>query len=462
MSAEQPSALSRVGAGLAGLARGLNPWAVRARPATEEEVSRAARLFFYLCGAMVTGFILWACYFELDVVSEAEGEIIPSTRVKRVQHLEGGIIMDILVKEGDPVKQDQELLVLESTASDSSKEEVEVRVASLTAEIARLQAELQDLPAPVFPPELVARAGDMVDQARKLFLARKARVDNELAAQRGEVRQKEQLINEISARLRNNKRGLEILREQIAISADLLKDQLTTKYKHLSFLQEESTLKSRIEEDGAALSRAEAGLAGEKEKLTKVTSLFKENAREDLRKASRELEEFNQRLRKYADTLLRMVIRSPVDGVVKTMYVVNVGEVIKPGTTIMDIVPGGDRLVVEAHLPVRDIGYVQVGQQAVVKLASRDSSRYGSLAGWVRGVSPDAVTMPSSMPGGASRTYYRVLVMTDQDHFQRGHNRYNLYPGVQVTAGILVGRRTVMEYLLEPFLQTFGYSLHEL
>ncbi len=441
---------------------GLNPWARREGPITEAEVSRAARLFFYLCGALVTAFILWACFFKLDVVSEAEGEIIPSTKVKRVQHLEGGIIMEILVKEGDKVKQDQELLVLESTASDSSKEEVEVRMASLQAEIIRIQAELQDQAEPIFPPELATGHKDMVDQARKLFQARRTRLNNELASQREEIKQKEQLVNEITTRIRNNHRGLEILREQIAISADLLKDQLTTKYKHLSFLQEESNLKSRIEEDGSALKRAEAGLASEKEKLIKLTSLYKETAREDLRKASREMEEFTQRLRKYTDTLQRMIIRSPVDGVVKTLYVVNVGEVVRPGTTIMDIVPAGDRLVVEAHLPVRDIGYVQVGQQAVIKLASRDASRYGSMDGWVLNISPDTVTSQGAGPGGGTKTYYRVLIMTNKDHFERGHNRYNLYPGVQVTAGIHVGQRTIMEYLLEPFLQTFGYALHEL
>ena len=455
-----------LGSGLASwlgrVGQGLNPFVQRQGPVTEVEVSRAARMFFYLCGALVLSFTVWACFFELDVVSEAEGEVIPSTKVKRVQHLEGGIIMEILVKEGDQVKQEQELLVLESTASDSSKEEVEVRMASLRAEIIRIQAELQDLPEPVFPPDLLTRHKDMVDQATKLFLARRTRLNNELGSQREDIKQKEQLINEVSARVRNNRRSLEILRQQIAISADLLKDQLTTKYKHLSFLQEESNLMSRIEEDGSALKRAEAGLASEREKLTKLTSLFKETAREDLRKASRELEEFTQRLRKYSDTLERMIIRSPVDGVVKTLYVVNVGEVVRPGTTIMDIVPAGDRLVVEAHLPVRDIGYVQVGQKAVVKLASRDASRYGSLDGWVLNISPDAVTTAGASAAGPSKTYYRVLVMTASDHFERGHNRYNLYPGVQVTAGIHVGQRTIMEYLLEPFLQTFGYALHEL
>lgn len=439
----------------------LNPFRRPEGPPTDADVARAARMFFYLCGTMVLSFLAWACVFDLDVVSEVEGEVIPRTRVKRVQHLEGGIIMDILVREGDQVRQDQELLVLESTASDSSKEEVEVRMASLRVEIARLEAELGNLPAPVFPPELVARHKDMVDQARQMFTARRTRLNNELTSQREDIKQKEQLINEISARVRNNRKGLELLREQIAISEDLLKDQLTTKYKHLSFLQEESTLKSRIEEDGAALKRAEAGLASEREKLTKLTSVFAEAAREDLRKASRELEEFTQRLRKYTDTLDRMIIRSPVAGVVKTLYVVNVGEVIKPGTTIMDIVPAGDRLVVEAHLPVRDIGYVQTGQRAVVKLASRDASRYGNLEGWVTHVSPDAVTV-STVQGAPARTFYRVQIMTERDFFERARNRYNLYPGVQVTAGIHIGRRTVMEYLLEPFLQTFGYSLHEL
>ena len=148
-------------------------------------------------------------------------------------------------------------------------------------------------------------------------------------------------------------------------------------------------------------------------------------------------------------------MRSPVDGTIKTLYVVTVGGVIRPGDTIVDIVPAGDRLIIEAKLPTQDIGYVALGQAAIIKLASSDAMRFGGLKGNVVNISPDTLLTPEGMP------YYKVRIETESDHFQRGQLRYNLFPGMQVVASIQTGKRTVLQYILDPLRGAMSDALQE-
>lgn len=424
-------------------------------PEYSGEVKAASHFFLFLCIAMCLGFLAWACFFQLDIVSQAEGEVIPSSRVKPVQHLEGGIIRKISVREGESVAKGQELIVLEATASDSTVDELEVRVTSLRVNIARLEAEDKGLDAPRYPQDIYKKFPALIERSLKLFQTRKARVDSDLISEQEKIKQREQDIRQITSRQRNSRNSLKLLREQIAISAGLLEDGLTSRYKHLGFLKEESKLKSSIEEDSAKLAKARSALAQAKADIGEIRNSYLASVREDLQESRREFDELSQRLRKFEDNLSRTVIRSPVDGVIKTLYVVSIGEVVKSGMTIMDIVPVGDKLVIEARLPISDIGYVKDGQKAVVKLASGDASRFGNIDGKVVNISPDADSTERGL------TFYRVRIETGKDFFEHDGNYYKLFPGIRVIAGIHIGTRSVMEYLLEPFMGSMSYAMRE-
>jgi adhesin transport system membrane fusion protein len=450
------------------------------------EVDKTTKIFFYLCVGFCVSFFLWASVCSLDIVSNAIGEVIPSSKVKRIQHLEGGIVQAINVREGERVKAGQPLIELEATASDSTVEEINVRINSLTSEISRLEAESRwfETPdgngtsennatvkagggtpvrvtvdpnsvEPDFSPELEAQFPELISQAKALYQARRDRFLNELNAQREKIKQREQDIKEIEVRMRNSRQSLKYVREQIKISEDLLKDKLTSRYKHLGFLKEESNLLSKIQEDTAALSRSRSALAAAEDALEQIYNSYHEEVQESLRKARREVMEFSQRLRKTSDSLERTVIRAPGDGIVKSIYVRGVGEVVQPGMTVLDIVPAGDKLVVEAHLALGDIGYVQPGQPATVRLPTGDARMFGSLDGVVTTISPDAITVPEE------GTFYKVLVETESDRFERGGRRYQLYPGMRLLVGIKTGERTVMEYLLYPYFDTLYHGFHE-
>ncbi|HER26775.1 MAG TPA: HlyD family type I secretion periplasmic adaptor subunit [Rhodospirillales bacterium] len=412
-------------------------------------------LFLVLLVVSCLAFGAWATIGTLDIVSLANGEVIPSSQIKKVQHLEGGIVREISVSEGQVVERNQQLLVLEPIRSNADVAELGVRLRSLRAEIARLEAEARGRKKPVFPADLTANAPLLVRQTLELFDSRKRSMQGRIDSQKETIIQKRQDEREINARIRNQQDSLELMAEQIAISEELLKEELTNRYVHLDLLKEASRLKGQHEQDVAALVRAKSAIKEAQTQLKSIYNLFAEEAGTALETSRLEFNELSQRERKYRDSLDRTVVRSPVAGIVKTLYISTIGGVLKAGDTIVEIVPTGDKLVIEARLPTQDIGYVQVGQSALVKLASADARRFGGLEGTVVQVSPDTLVTRDGVP------YYRVRIETGKDRFLRGAEQYQLFPGMQVVASIRTGERTVAEYLAGPFLGTLNGALKE-
>ncbi len=413
------------------------------------------RLFIWISCALFLFFLVWAALARLDIVSMASGQVIPSTKVKSVQHYEGGIILDIKVKEGEEVKAGQPLVELEETIQGASVEELAVRLTSLKVEAIRLTALTKGEKTLIYPKELAEREPALIQESIALFNSIKKRMATAEEIQRQNIIQRKQDIAEINARLRNNRNNLNILQKQIKLSAELLREQLTTEFKHLEYKRQESSLRNKIEQDRAALPRAEAALNEAKQELENTITKNNEETRGKLIKINQELEELSQRMKKFADTLSRTTIRSPVDGVVKKLYYVTKGGVVRAGETIVDIVPSSDKLVVEASLPIADIGYVQVGQKATVKLASSDGARFSKLDGIVTQISPDTFTTQTG------ETYYSVRIEVDSNAFTHGSFSYKLIPGMLVVAYIHTGTRSVLEYLFDPFIGSLGEALQE-
>ena len=421
----------------------------------EEDVQKTTHLFLGLCVLLCASFFVWASVGKLDIVSMATGEVIPSSQVKSVQHLEGGIVRKIAVREGDHVKKGQPLVILEPTASGADVGELQVRLNSLRVTIASLESEAAGLKKPVFPEDLSKSQPLLIKQALEQFDKRKRQRLSDVTSYKEVVLQRRQNIKETSARIKNQRRSYSLLKEQIKISEDLLKDDLTNRYNHLNLLRDGSRMRGKVEEDVAALQRNKSALKEAQAKLENIKNEQAVGIGKKLEEARLNYNKLVQRILKFEDNLSRTVLRSPVNGVVKTLYVVTIGGVLKPGFTVVDIVPGGDRLIIEAKLPTQDIGYVRRGQQALVMMASADAMRFGNLTGKVVRVSPDTLVTNEGMP------FYKVRIETEQDHFQRGKLKYQLFPGMQVMTNIQTGQRTVLEYIFDPFLRSFNDAMLE-
>ena len=411
--------------------------------------------FLMLCVLAVGAFGAWSYYGKLDIVSDAVGEVVPSSQVKSIQHLEGGIVQEILIREGDTVTSGQELVGLEHTASGADVQELTVRMNALRVDIARHEAELKRSKKVKYPKDITRNQKTLIRQANQRFKNRISRINNLVASQQQLVTQRREEGREISARIDKRRNSLVLLKEQIAISDELLKEDLTNRMLHLNLLKEHNELVGGIAEDLAGQKRIAASIIEARARVNTLRASFNEEVRSELDTKRRSIKEFNERMGRLEDNLARTVLRSPVEGVVKTLYVATLGGVVKPGDTVVDIVPAGDKLVIEAKLPAQDVGYVAPGQVAKVTLASGDAIRFGRLEGRVMSISPDTLVTKDNVP------YYKVRVETERGYFERGDARYLLVPGVQVICSIQTGQRTVLEYILDPFMGAFRAAMQE-
>ena len=403
----------------------------------------------------VSTIFIWLWLGTLDIVSLTSGSVVPSSQVKTIQHLEGGIISKIYIKEGQKVLANQPLLDLENTDSEANVGEMLVRLATLTVKTARLEAESNDSKTIIFKPEIEKRTPKLAQQERALFKARRDSYLSGIASQKGLVAQKEQVIQQVKSRLSHSENKLKLLQEQISISNELLKDELTNRYNHITLLKDEAIILSNIDEDKALLKGSEASLVEAQEKLNEIRLGYQAKSREEMEESRREHSELSQRMEKLKDSLKRTTLRAPVDGTIKTLNVHTVGGVIRPGEAVIEIVPVDDMLLIEVSLPPQDVGFVQVGQTAQIRLASADATRLGKLDGKVIHISPDSIINKEGV------AFYKVRIETNKSFFERNGLKYYLSPGVQVSASIVTGERTVFEYLFEPFLGGMEKALRE-
>lgn len=350
---------------------------------------------------------LLSTIFPVEVVAVASGEVTPSGQVKRIQHLEGGIISEIVVEEGQRVSQGDVLMRFEGVSATADMNELDAYLASLRLDILRLEAEQRGSDTLDAPADLASRFPALVLETKSLLKSRRDRV-------------------------RGMEEALKLQREQVAISEQLLKSEIQSKLSHISVLREENQLKGRLQE-------------------------YRQEVSTQLGKAKKELAEKDQRMLKYSDSVSRNDVRTPVAGEVKVIYFKTKGGVVPPGGVVMEVVPSGEKLVVEVKLPVADIGYVEIGQTANLRLASRDAMRFGSIKGKVAYVSPDSSSGNTPQEG----PYYRVRIETNVDRFESGGQSYRLIPGVQVVASIITGDRSLFSYFMSPFLSASVTAFRE-
>ena len=320
-------------------------------------------------------------------------------------------------------------VILAATASEVDVDEAQVQIDSKIIQSIRLEAEINNFDVPVFPDELVNKREELINKSIELFISRKDKIEGD--------------IKEVNASIIQHQTAIDILIKQTDMSQQLLDEGIITEFTHLNLLKELNAAKGTLE---AAIE--------EKDNITKE---FIEDARNQRQVAQREISELNETIRALKDNLDRTVITAPVDGVVKNLFFVTIGGVIRPGEPILDIVPTKDNLIVEARLQESDIGFVKPGQSAVVKLSSSDAVNFGQINGIVDRISPD-----TEQDENDNRiVFYNIFVELDQNYFESKEKIYYLVPGVKVTASIQIGERTLANYLLSPFIGSLGQSFQE-
>lgn len=362
------------------------------------------QLTLWLVASAITIFIAWSGFASLDEVAIGEGRVTPASKGQVIQSLEGGILSELTVREGDVVQAGQKLATLDPVQARSSMEEALERIAALEARAARLHAEMNDEPEVVFPAEL---AGDkaVIARERQLFAANR------------------RAFHENVANLRNQ---LRLAEDELKIALPLLRTGATNEVEIL-----------RLKQKVAELST----------KLSATQSEYYVALKADYANTMADLGPLRKIREGRADQLRRTVITSPAKGIVKDIRVSTIGGVVTPGGVLMEIVPLGDQLLIEARLSPRDIAFIHPDQDATVKISAFDSSIYGTLPARVERISPDTIEDQVDR----RIYYYRVYVLTEHAYLEtRDGKRHPILPGMVATAEIRTGRRTVLDYLLKP------------
>ncbi len=370
---------------------------------SESHYTGAVRLIV-ISTALILVSVIWAWFGVLDEVSTGTGKVIPSSRDQVLQSLEGGILTELYVHEGDQVQAGQVVARLDATRSQSNVGESAARYRAALAAASRLNAEVNDQPLS-FPPEL-SKFPDLMASEARLYKTRRAQLSDATA---------------------QFKESLALANRELAITQRLAKTGAASSVEVLRLQRDKSDLEL---------------------KLTDMRSQYYVQAREELAKANAEADSMAQVVKGREDTVTRLTIRSPMRGIVKNIKVSTVGGVVPPNGELMNIVPMNDRLLIEARLSPRDIAFIHPGQRAVVKISAYDYAIYGGLNGVVESISPDTI-QDEVKP---EIYYYRVFIRTDNDYVQnKAGQRFSISPGMVSTVDIKTGEKTVMDYLIKPF-----------
>jgi len=388
----------------------------------------------------------WANFATLDEVSIATGEVVPAGRIRVIQHLEGGIIQEIYVTEGDTVREGQTLLQLDLASGGTNQEELQVRIDSERLVKARLEAEATGSELN-FPEDVALRRPAIVAAQRQAYEARRRELSSTIQVMREQVKQRVLEVEELTARSRAVKSNYRLALERLKMSKSLLAEGLTAKMEHLELEAEVENLDGEMKSLRPSLPKVEAAVEEARQRQQETESRFRREAQDQLGKIEENIARVTELLSDATAQGIRAEIKSSINGVVKNMRYNSIGNVVKPGEPIMELVPTGDRLVVEAKLNPIDRGYVNEGQAATVKISTYDFARYGGLEGIVIRVAPDSSTDEDGAP------YFRVVVQTDKNFLGLREGNLPITPGMQATVDIHTGEKSVMDYLVKPVLK---------
>ncbi len=412
------------------------------------------RMFAWPVMILMTGMIIWSYFAELDEVAIATGEVVPRGKIKVVQHLEGGIIQELFVAEGDVVKKGQDLLQLDLASSGTNKEELQVRLDSDLLTRARLVAEAEGTELK-FPADVAERRQTIVQSQRQAYNARKREFGSTLRVMAEQVKQKQLETQELQAKRKAAERNYGLARERLKISKSLLSEGLTSKIDHLQLEAEVESLEGELKGLDQSIPKTQAAVEESKQRLEESETRFRREARDELGKTEQSIARIRELLTKATEQGIRANIKSPIDGVVKNMRYNTIGGVVKSGEPILEIVPTGERLVIEAKLNPTERGFISEGQRAVVKISSYDFARYGGLDGEVIRVGADSSTDENGAP------FFRVVVSTERNYLGQREGDLPITPGMQATVDIHTGTKSVLDYLIKPVLKMKDEAFRE-
>jgi adhesin transport system membrane fusion protein len=398
--------------------------------------------------------IVWASVAQVDEVTKGEAKVIPSRQLQVIQSLDGGVVSEILVKEGQVVEAGQLLLKIDETRATSGVRESAAQAFSLRVKAARLKALAEGT---AFEPP-AAQEGNLeeariLDEERQLYDAKRSELSAMLSINDQQLAQRRQELSEAQARRNSAQRSMDLSQQELSKTRPLLATGAVSEVEVLRLEREVSRARGDMEQAGAQSARAQAAINEASRKIQETDLSFRNEARKELSEVLARLNALTEGAVALADKVDKSQVKSPVHGRVQRLLANTVGGVVSPGRDIVEIVPLDDALVLEAKIQPRDIAFIHPGQAATVKFSAYDFAIYGGMEAVVENISPDTVTNERG-----DQTYYVVRVRTTQPQL---NDKMPILPGMTAEVDVLTGQKTVMSYLLKPVLRAHERALSE-
>ncbi len=419
---------------------------------------RRGHSFAYILSLMTllffVAFVVWANYAVLDEVTRGEGRVIPSSKTQIIQNLEGGILSEILVHEGDIVERGSILLRIDNTAAQANFRDLQSQYYNLQATIARLEAEQDDKDL-VFSDEILKEAPGAAADQKTLFEARRQQLKAQISVLESQASQRQQETGEMASRLKQLQRNLQLAREEMAITEPLVRSGVVPRIDQVRIERQVADIEGEINTIRLSVPRLKTAAEEAAQRIMQVRLAAKAEVSDELNKARAEFKSVRETLFAGEDRVTRTEVRSPVRGTVKEIKLNTLGGVIRPGQDIVEIVPLDDTLLVEARIRPADIAFLRPGQESMIKVAAYDFSIYGGLKGKLEQISADTIR------DDQGESFYRVYLRTERNTLVHQGSELPIIPGMTATVEILTGKKSVLDYLLKPILKARQRALRE-
>jgi adhesin transport system membrane fusion protein len=426
-------------------------WVTEADWARLQQEPVRARLLLRVIAYIMLLLFIWAAFAKVDEVARGEGKVIPSSQLQVIQSFDGGVVEEVLVKEGQVVNKGDLLLRIDPTRFIATYRENRAEYLSLQARAARLQALTSNTEFQL-PKNILDESPDIADHERKLYLSNQKELDEQLSIAKSQLTQREEELNEVRAKLVQVSRALELSKQELNVTKPLLASGAISEVEILRLEGEVSNASGEKQQALAQEQRLISAIEESQSKLRETELLVINKWRTELSEVLSKVASLTESSSGLADKIKLAEIRSPVRGTVQRVFTNTVGGVVQPGHEVIEMVPLDDQLLIEAKVSPKDIAFLHPDQDAIVKFTAYDFVVYGGLKGKVEHISADTITDEKD------RTYYIVRVRTDRTGFDPS---LPIMPGMMTQVDILTGKKTVLAYLLKPVLRAKQNALTE-
>ncbi|QRK84542.1 HlyD family type I secretion periplasmic adaptor subunit [Pseudomonas sp. R4-83] len=420
-----------------------------------EDAPRVVRLTIWAIIGFFVFLMLWANFAVIDEVTKGDGKAIPSSKIQKIQNLEGGIVAELFVKEGQIVEAGAPLIRLDDTRFASNVGETEADRLSMLLRVERLSAEVDDRPLN-FPEDVLKAVPGQAKSEESLYISRRQQLHDEIGGLQEQLIQRQQELREFTSKQAQYRQQLGLQRQEINMSEPLVAQGAVSPVEVLRLKRAEVETRGQLDATTLAIPRAESAIKEVQRKIDETRGKFRSEALTQLNEARTDLNKAQATGKALEDRVSRTLVTSPVRGIVNKLLVNTIGGVIQPGSDMVEIVPLDDTLLVEAKIRPQDIAFLHPGQEAIVKFTAYDYTIYGGLKAQLEQIGADTITDEDK-----KTTYYMIKVRTERSHLGTDEKPLLIIPGMVASVDIITGKKSVLSYLLKPIIRARAEALHE-